>query len=49
VSDLPLPDTAQALIAARLDTLALEHKALLQGAAVFGKVFWSGAVAAMGG
>ena len=49
MSDLPLPDTAQALIAARLDTLALEHKALLQGAAVFGKVFWSGAVAAMGG
>jgi tetratricopeptide (TPR) repeat protein len=49
VSDLPLPDTVQALIAARLDTLAPGHKALLQGAAVFGKVFWSGAVAAMGG
>ncbi len=49
VSDLPLPDTVQALIAARLDALAPEHKALLQGAAVFGKVFWSGAVAAMGG
>jgi class 3 adenylate cyclase/tetratricopeptide (TPR) repeat protein len=48
VSDLPLPDTVQALIAARLDTLAPEHKILLQGAAVFGKVFWSGALAAMG-
>jgi class 3 adenylate cyclase/tetratricopeptide (TPR) repeat protein len=48
-SDLPLPDTVQALIAARLDTLAPAHKALLQCAAVFGKVFWLGAVAAMGG
>ena len=38
VSDLPLPDTVQALIAARLDSLAPEHKILLQGAAVFGKV-----------
>jgi class 3 adenylate cyclase/tetratricopeptide (TPR) repeat protein len=46
-SDLPLPETVQALIAARLDTLAPEHKTLLQCAAVFGKVFWSGAVAAM--
>jgi class 3 adenylate cyclase/tetratricopeptide (TPR) repeat protein len=49
VSDLPLPESVQAVIAARLDTLAPEHKALLQGAAVFGKVFWSGALAAMGG
>jgi predicted ATPase len=47
-SDLPLPDTVQALIAARLDTLAPEHKTLLQDAAVFGKVFWPGALAAMG-
>ena len=46
-SDLPLPDTVQALIAARLDTLAPEHKTLLQDAAVFGKVFWLGALAAM--
>jgi class 3 adenylate cyclase/tetratricopeptide (TPR) repeat protein len=48
-ADLPLPDTVQALIAARLDTLAPEHKLLLQDAAVFGKVFWLGALAAMGG
>jgi predicted ATPase len=48
-SDLPLPETVQALIAARLDTLAPQHKTLLQDAAVFGKVFWLGAVAAMGG
>ena len=32
----------QALIAARLDTLPPERKALLQDAAVIGKVFWSG-------
>ena len=38
-SALPLPATVQALIAARLDTLAPEHKNLLQDAAVFGKVF----------
>ena len=39
----------QALIAARLDTLSSERKALLQDAAVIGKVFWAGALAAMGG
>ena len=38
----------QALIAARLDTLAPERKSLLQDAAVIGKVFWAGALAEMG-
>ena len=33
------------LIAARLDALPAEEKALLQDAAVMGKVFWSGALA----
>jgi tetratricopeptide (TPR) repeat protein len=47
-TDIPFPDTIQALIAARLDTLSLERKALLQDAAVVGKVFWRGALAAMG-
>ncbi len=47
--DVPVPETLQALIAARLDTLTPERKALLQDAAVFGKVFWSGALAAVGG
>jgi class 3 adenylate cyclase/tetratricopeptide (TPR) repeat protein len=42
--ELPLPDTVQGMIAARLDTLPLEEKALLQDAAVIGKVFWSGAL-----
>jgi class 3 adenylate cyclase/tetratricopeptide (TPR) repeat protein len=47
--DIRVPDNVQALIAARLDTLAPERKALLHDAAVVGKVFWSGAVAAMSG
>jgi class 3 adenylate cyclase/tetratricopeptide (TPR) repeat protein len=44
-----VPDSVQALIAARLDTLSPERKSLLQDASVLGKVFWSGAVAAMSG
>jgi tetratricopeptide (TPR) repeat protein len=43
-----MPDSVQALIAARLDTLAPERKSLLQDAAVLGKVFWAGALAEMG-
>jgi class 3 adenylate cyclase/tetratricopeptide (TPR) repeat protein len=46
--DLPLPDTVQGLIAARLDTLPPDRKSLLQDAAVIGKVFWAGALEAMG-
>jgi len=45
---IPMPDNVQALIAARLDTLSAERKALLHDASVAGKVFWSGAVAALG-
>jgi predicted ATPase/class 3 adenylate cyclase len=45
---LAFPDSVQALIAARLDTLTPERKSLLQDAAVIGKVFWAGALAAMG-
>ncbi len=40
-----LPESLQALIAARLDTLTPERKSLLQDAAVLGKVFWAGALA----
>jgi tetratricopeptide (TPR) repeat protein len=47
--EIPLPSGVQGIIAARLDTLAPERKAMLQAAAVVGKVFWAGAVAAMGG
>ena len=45
---MPFPESVQALIAARLDTLEPEAKSLLADAAVIGKVFWAGAVAAMG-
>ncbi len=48
-ADVPFPDSLQALVAARLDTLAPDRKGLLQDAAVIGKVFWSGALEAMGG
>jgi len=45
---VPLPDSIGALLAARLDTLPPDRKSLLADAAVVGKVFWAGAVAAMG-
>jgi class 3 adenylate cyclase/tetratricopeptide (TPR) repeat protein len=44
-----VPDSVQALIAARLDTLSTERKSLLQDAAVLGKVFWTGALVEMSG
>jgi class 3 adenylate cyclase/tetratricopeptide (TPR) repeat protein len=47
--DLPVPDTIQGLIAARLDALSAEEKTLLQDGAVVGKVFWVGALTAIGG
>jgi class 3 adenylate cyclase/tetratricopeptide (TPR) repeat protein len=46
--DIPVPDNVQALIAARLDTLPPDRKALLHDGAVVGKVFWAGAIASMG-
>src|SRR5439155_23354296 len=48
-AEVPFPDSLQALIAARLDTVAPDRKAMLQDAAVVGKVFWAGALVAMGG
>ena len=47
--DLPMPETVQGIIAARLDALAEDEKTLLQDAAVYGKVFWHGAVLALDG
>jgi class 3 adenylate cyclase/tetratricopeptide (TPR) repeat protein len=44
-----LPETVHGMIAARLDGLAVEEKALLQDAAVLGKVFWLGALVDMDG
>src|SRR5262245_3624780 len=46
--DLPVPESIQGLIAARLDALAPVEKSLLQDAAVVGKVFWLGSVGALG-
>jgi class 3 adenylate cyclase/tetratricopeptide (TPR) repeat protein len=46
--DLPVPETVQGIIAARLDALPAEEKSLLQLASVLGKVFWLGAVANAG-
>jgi class 3 adenylate cyclase/tetratricopeptide (TPR) repeat protein len=42
--ELPLPETLQGIIAARLDDLLPEEKALLHSASVVGKVFWTGAL-----
>ena len=47
-AQLPVPESIQALLAARLDALPPESKSVLTDAAVVGKVFWAGAVAAMG-
>jgi class 3 adenylate cyclase/tetratricopeptide (TPR) repeat protein len=46
---ISFPESIQAIIAARLDTLSTEQKLLLQNASVVGKVFWSGAVSFMTG
>jgi class 3 adenylate cyclase len=43
-AELPLPESVQGIIAARLDTLAPQDKALLQDAAVLGTVGWLGAL-----
>ena len=43
-ADVVLPESVQGMIAARLDTLPGDEKALLQDAAVIGRVFWLGAL-----
>jgi class 3 adenylate cyclase/tetratricopeptide (TPR) repeat protein len=48
VEGLAVPETVQALMAARIDTLRPELKLLLHDAAVAGRIFWSGALAAIG-
>jgi class 3 adenylate cyclase/tetratricopeptide (TPR) repeat protein len=40
-----LPETVQGIVAARLDLLEPEQKALLQDAAVLGRTFWTGGLA----
>jgi class 3 adenylate cyclase/tetratricopeptide (TPR) repeat protein len=48
-SSLEPPDSVQGIIAARLDTLPLDEKAVVQDAAVLGKVFWAGELAHLTG
>ena len=48
-SELPMPESVQGIVAARLDALPEEEKTLLQDASVLGKVFWLGAAAEIGG
>ena len=47
-AELPVPESIQALLAARIDALPAAWKSVLGDAAVIGKVFWAGAIAAMG-
>jgi predicted ATPase len=42
-----IPDTLQALIAARIDGLAADEKQVLQSAALVGRIFWRGALEAL--
>jgi class 3 adenylate cyclase/alpha-D-ribose 1-methylphosphonate 5-triphosphate synthase subunit PhnG len=44
-----IPESVRAVIAARLDALPLERKALLQIASVVGRVFWSGVLTEVAG
>jgi class 3 adenylate cyclase len=45
--DIPVPESIHGLIAARIDALDGDEKAVLEDAAVVGKVFWGGSVAAL--
>ena len=47
--ELPLPESVQSVISARLDALSVEEKSLVQDAAVIGKVFWLGGLVAVSG
>jgi tetratricopeptide (TPR) repeat protein len=46
---IPVPRSLEALVAARLDALPPELKALVQDASVIGKIFWPGALTAVSG
>jgi class 3 adenylate cyclase/tetratricopeptide (TPR) repeat protein len=49
VAEIDLPRSVQGLIAARLDGLPEDEKAVLQDAAVVGRVFWVGALVELTG
>jgi len=44
ISDVEIPDTVQAVLAARIDILGPDDKRALQRAAVVGRIFWPGPV-----
>ena len=46
---IPVPETVQALIGSRLDVLSDDESRAIEDASVVGKVFWEGALNAMGG
>ncbi len=46
--ELPLPETLQGIIAARLDGLSPDEKSFMLDGAVVGKVFWTGALGRSG-
>ena len=46
---IPVPETVQALIGSRLDVLSDDESRAIEDASVTGKVFWEGALNAMGG
>jgi class 3 adenylate cyclase len=46
-AELALPPTIEALLSARLDRLEAEERGVVERAAVVGKIFWWGAVAAL--
>jgi len=48
IGSLPLPETIQGVLAARLDRLPDEEKRLLQHASVIGRIFWAGTLMALG-
>jgi class 3 adenylate cyclase/tetratricopeptide (TPR) repeat protein len=49
IGEVEIPDTVQAVLASRIDLLDVRDKQVLQSAAVVGRVFWPGPVAALTG
>jgi class 3 adenylate cyclase len=45
---IPVPETVQALIGSRLDVLSDDENRAIENASVVGKVFWEGAIEALG-
>jgi tetratricopeptide (TPR) repeat protein len=49
VEHIEIPDTVQAVLAARIDLLEATEKRALQGAAIVGRIFWTGSIASLVG